>query len=184
MVFSALSLLMTLSGCGYHLRGVTQLDSAYERVYVQGMAQSDPVYQQLQQLFLNTHSQLVSDPRSATATLVIDDNHVEQRVAVVTPQASVQQYELYQRITYHVVLPDGRETPSRSISQARNYNYDPTSVLASSSNEAQIRQELAHTLARLLFYRLNVPLKAPSTTSTTSTSGAAPVTAPPVPASP
>lgn len=181
MALISLALLLTVSGCGYHLRGVTQLDAAYERVYVQGLASSDPVYQQLQELFLNTHSQLVSDPTSATATLVIDDNHVEQRVAVVTPQASVQQYELYQRITYHVVLPDGRETAPRSISQARNYNYDPTSVLASSSNEAQIRQELAHTLARLLFYRLNAPLNAPPTPAA---SAMAPATAPQVSASP
>lgn len=153
-----LPLLMALSGCGYHLRGVTQLDPVYARVYVQGMATSDPVYQQLQQLFLNTHSQLVDNPIGATATLVIDENQVDQRVAVVTPQATVQQYELYQQITYHVVFADGKETPERHISQARNYNYDSTGVLASTSNETQIRQELAQTLARLLFYRLNAPL--------------------------
>jgi hypothetical protein len=31
-------------------------------------------------------------------------------------------------------------------------------VLESSGNEAQIRQELAQTLARLLFYRLSAPV--------------------------
>jgi LPS-assembly lipoprotein len=158
MMLVGLPFLMAVSGCGYHLRGVTQLDPVYARVYVQGMASSDPVYQQLQQLFLNTHSQLVDNPIGATATLVIDDNQVFQRAAVVTPQATVQQYELYQRIRYHMVFADGKKTPERSIGQARNYNYDPTGVLASSSNETQISQELAQTLARLLFYRLNAPV--------------------------
>lgn len=158
MLLIGLSFLAALSGCGYHLRGVTELDPAYARVYVQGMATSDPVYRQLQQLFLNTHSRLVDNPIGATATLVIDDNTVEQRVAVVTPQATVQQYELYQRIAYHVVFADGTKTAERHISQARNYNYDPTGVLASTSNETQIRLELAQTLARLLFYRLNAPV--------------------------
>ncbi|ANJ66564.1 hypothetical protein A9404_03480 [Halothiobacillus diazotrophicus] len=157
-----LSILVTFlgasAGCGYHLRGVTELDPAYAKVYVQGMSTDDPVYRELRQLFLNTHSALVENPIGATATLVIDGNDVEQRVAVVTPQATVQQYELYQRIDYHIVYADGSETPERHISQARNYNYDPTGVLASTSNEAQIRQELANTLARLLFYRLNAPV--------------------------
>jgi len=149
---------ISLGGCGYHLRGVTMLDPVYQSVYVQGMSTSDPIYQQLQHLFLNTHSSLVTDPSQATATLVIDKNTVEQRVAVVTPQASVQQYELYQRITYHVELADGRRFPEQTLGQARNYNYDPTGVIASTSNEAQIRQELAETLARLLFYRLSAPV--------------------------
>ncbi|MBD3814821.1 MAG: hypothetical protein IE917_21990 [Betaproteobacteria bacterium] len=159
--FGALAVLATLAlgGCGYHLRGVTSLDPVYQAVYVQGMSTNDPVYQQLQRLFLNTNSTLVTDPSKASATLVIDKNTVEQRVAVVTPQATVQQYELYQRITYHIELADGRRSPEQTIGQARNYNYDPTGVIASTSNEAQIRQELAETLARLLFYRLSAPVK-------------------------
>lgn len=150
-----LSLALMLSGCGYHLRGMTELDPAYAKVYVQGMATNDPVYQQLQRMFLNTHSQLVDNPIGATATLAIDENRIEQRAAVVTPQATVQQYELYQRISYHLIYADGTRTGEQHISQARNYNYDPTGVLASSSNDTQIRQELAQTLGRLLFYRLN-----------------------------
>lgn len=160
--------LLSLGGCGYHLRGVTSLDPVYQAVYVQGMSTSDPVYQQLQRLFQNTHSTLVTDPSKATATLVIDTNKVEQRVAVVTPQASVQQYELYQRITYHIKLADGRRLPEQTLGQARNYNYDPTGVIASSSNEAQIRQELAETLARLLFYRLTAPVQLESAAHCTS----------------
>ncbi|MHB8919593.1 MAG: LPS-assembly lipoprotein LptE [Halothiobacillus sp.] len=166
-LLAAFTLLSTLgvAGCGYHLRGVTVLDPAYQKVYVQGMNTSDPVYQQLQYLFQNTHSQLVTDPREATATLVIDKNEVQQRAAVVTPQASVQQYELYQRITYHIELPDGRTTSQQSLGRALNYNYDPVGVLASTGNEAQIRQELADSLARLLFYRFNAPLPAPTGTA-------------------
>ena len=172
-VFMALG----LSGCGYHLRGVTSLDPAYQAIYVQGMSTSDPVYQALQHLFQNTNSTLVTDPSKATATLVIDRNTVEQRVAVVTPQAVVQQYELYQRIDYHIELADGRRFREQSLGQARNYNYDPTGVIASASNEAQIRQELAETLAQLLFYRLSAPLQkeqgVPSMNGAGQNSGAA-----------
>lgn len=155
-----LALALSLSACGYHLRGVTELNPVYAKVYVQGMSSSDPVYQQLQYLFQNTHSQLVPDPNQATATLVIDKNAVTQRVAVVTPQASVQQYELYQQIKYHIALPDGRTTPPQTVSRALNYNYDPVGVLASTGNQQQISQELAQSLAQLLFYRLSAPIPA------------------------
>lgn len=155
-----MALVVGTSGCGYHLRGVTSLDSAYQRVYVDGLSPSDPVYRALARQFANTHSELVTNPSEATATLVIDQDKVEQRIAVVNTQAVVQQYELLQRVTWHVRLPDGRVTARRTVRQARNYNYDPTGVLASSGNEAQIRAELAETMGRLIFYGLRAPLDA------------------------
>jgi LPS-assembly lipoprotein len=159
-VLALFALALSLSACGYHLRGVTALNPVYAKVFVQGMSESDPVYQQLQYLFQNTHSQLVRDPHQATATLVIDKNEVTQRVAVVTPQASVQQYELYQRIKYHIELPDGRTTQPQTLGRALNYNYDPVGVLASTGNQQQISQELAQSIAQLLFYRLSAPISA------------------------
>ncbi|WP_407276719.1 LPS assembly lipoprotein LptE [Halothiobacillus sp. DCM-1] len=145
---------LTLAGCGYHLRGVTALNPAYAKVFVQGMGSNDPVYQALANLFVNSNGALVTNPAEATATLVIDQNSVTQRVAVVTPQAVVQQYELYQQLRYHLSFPDGRRTAEQTLGLARNYNYDPVGVLASSGNEAQIRQELAESIAQRLFYRL------------------------------
>lgn len=149
-----------LAGCGYHLRGMTSLDPLYQRVYVEGLAASDPVYQELARQFANTNGKLVDSPANATATLVIDSNRVDQRISVVSPQATVQQYELDQQLTWHVRLPDGRTTPKRTIRQARNYNYDPTGVLASSGNQAQVRAELAETIGRLVFYGLRAPVQA------------------------
>ncbi len=160
IALALLMLALSLSACGYHLRGVTALNPVYAKVFVQGMSESDPVYQQLQYLFQNTQSQLVRDPKRATATLVIDKNQVIQRVAVVTPQASVQQYELYQQIKYHIELPDGRSTEPQTLGRALNYNYDPVGVLASTGNQQQIAQELAQSLAQLLFYRLSAPISA------------------------
>lgn len=165
-------IMMLVSGCGYHLRGMTSLDPVYQRVYIQGLSQGDPVYRTLAQLFENTHSQLVNDPGRATAVLVIDRNHVDRRVSVVDTQANVRQYELDQQLTYHVRLPDGRTTAPRTIRQARNYNYDPTGVLASSSNESQIRQELAETVGRLLFYGMRAPVRAKQPAKDGTRSGA------------
>lgn len=165
---SVLLLMLTaLSACGYHLRGVTSLDPVYQRVYVTGLAPSDPVYQALARQFANTDGKLVDSPTQATATLVIDSNRVDQRISVVSPQATIQQYELDQQLSWHVRLPDGRTTPERTIRQARNYNYDPTTVLASSGNEAQVRAELAETIGRLVFYGLRAPVNATKTTKAT-----------------
>ncbi len=170
------ALALSLSACGYHLRGVTELNPVYAKVYVQGMSGSDPVYQQLQYLFQNTPSVLVDTPQGATATLVIDKNAVTQRVAVVTPQASVQQYELYQQVKYHIELPDGRTTQPQTVSRALNYNYDPVGVLASTGNQQQISQELAQSIAQLLFYRLSAPISAtkPTESAQTAPDGAQP----------
>ncbi|MFW6021465.1 MAG: LPS assembly lipoprotein LptE [Guyparkeria sp.] len=150
--------LLVTSGCGYHLRGVTEVDPTFERVHVSGVSKSSPVYRALLAELDKSEAVLVDDRREATARLVVESDSVEERASVVDPSADVRQYELLHELRYHIELPDGSRTPSREISQARNYNYDPTGVLASSSNEGQIRRELGELVGQLLFYRLLAPV--------------------------
>ncbi|MFO7809199.1 LPS assembly lipoprotein LptE [Guyparkeria sp.] len=156
MVVAALMLIT--SGCGYQLRGVTEVDPTFERVYVSGLSKSSPVYRTLAAEVDKSEAVLVDDRRDATARLVVEGDSVEERASVVDPSADVRQYELLHELRYHIALPDGSRTPSRKISQARNYNYDPTGVLASSSNEGQIRRELGELVGQLLFYRMLAPI--------------------------
>jgi len=149
---------LSLAGCGYHLRGAAELAPSYERVHVAGLSDRSDVYRTLASEFDNANATLVDDPREATARLVVERDRVERRASVVDPGANVRQYELLHELRYHVELPDGSRTPTRRISQARNYNYDPTGVLVSSSNESQIRRELGELVGQLLFYRMMAPV--------------------------
>lgn len=149
---------LVTAGCGYQLRGVAEVDPAFERVHVSGLSKSSPVYRTLAAEIGRSEAVLVDDRREATARLVVEHDSVEQRTSVVDPNANVRQYELLHQLRYHIELPDGSRTPTRRISQARNYNYDPTGVLASSSNEGQIRGELGELVGQLLFYRLLAPI--------------------------
>lgn len=149
---------VSMAGCGYHLRGVTELDPSFQKVRVTGLSRSSDVYRALAAEFANANAELVDDRREATARLVVENDRIEQRASVVDPTADVRQYELRHELRYHISLPDGSRTPSVRISQARNYNYDPTGVLASSSNEAQIRRELGELIGQLLFYRMYAPI--------------------------
>ncbi|WP_372592481.1 LPS assembly lipoprotein LptE [Guyparkeria sp.] len=158
VALASLVVVVQLAGCGYHLRGMTQVDPAFERVHVSGLSKSGTVYRTLVAEFANADAELVDAPRDATARLVVESDTVEERASVVDPSADVRQYELLHQLRYRIELPDGSRTPSYEISQARNYNYDPTGVLASSSNEAQIRRELGELVGQLLFYRLLAPV--------------------------
>lgn len=149
---------LVTSGCGYQLRGVTEVDPTFERVHVSGLSKSSPVYRTLAAEIDKSKAVLVDDRRDATARLVVENDSVEERASVVDPSANVRQYELLHELRYHIELPDGARTPSRKISQARNYNYDPRGVIASSSNEGQIRRELGELVGQLLFYRLLAPI--------------------------
>ena len=158
MVLAVAAMMLVTSGCGYQLRGVTEVDPNFERVHVSGLSKASPVYRTLADEIDKSQAVLVDDRREATARLVVERDAVEERASVVDPGADVRQYELLHELRYHIELPDGSRTPSREISQARNYNYDPTGVLASSSNEGQIRRELGELVGQLLFYRLLAPI--------------------------
>jgi LPS-assembly lipoprotein len=159
LALAAAGALPLLAGCGYQLRGTTELDPTFERVHVSGLPARSDVYRALASEFDNARAELVEDRREATARLVVESDRVEERASVVNPSADVRQYELVHELRYHIELPDGSRTPSREIRQARNYNYDPTGVLASSSNESQVRRELGELVGQLLFYRLLAPIE-------------------------
>lgn len=158
LAMAVAAMTLVTSGCGYQLRGVTEVDPTFDRVYVSGLSKSSPVYRTLAAEVDKSKAVLVDDRRDATAQLVVESDAVEERASVVDPVANVRQYELLHELRYHIELPDGSRTPSREISQARNYNYDPRGVLASSSNEGQIRRELGELVGQLLFYRMLAPI--------------------------
>ena len=154
----ALGVTGSLAGCGYHLRGMTEVAPSFERLHVSGLSRTGEVYRTLERQFANIEARLVDDVSTATARLVVEEESVERRASVVGPSADVRQYELRYELTYHIELPDGSRTPSQRVSQARNYNYDSSGVLASSSNEGQIRRELGELVGEFLFYRLLAPV--------------------------
>jgi len=152
LLFGLLSTL--LIGCGYQLRDTATLSEHYRAIYVQNMKDSDPVYVALARYLRHSNARLVKEPTEATAFLVIERNEIRERVAVVDPRATAREFELTQVIDFYVEFKDGRKLAPRSLTASRAYDYDSKNVLSFVGNEQQARNELADTMARLIYYRL------------------------------
>lgn len=154
-IVSILLLALTLSACGFHLRGQVNLPPEMARTHIQGLGQYSDLGRDLRRLLEGSGTEVVESAEQATAILDVVDNQAFRRVLSVQGGGKVQEYELIQRLVFSVRTTDGRVLlePQR-LELAREYLYDRNDPLASGSQEAEIRTEMRRDIAQLVMLRL------------------------------
>lgn len=150
-----LLLTLTLSACGFHLRGQVNLPPEMARTHIEGLDEYSDMGRDLRRLLEGSGVQVVDTAEQATAILDIVDNQASRRVLSVQGGGKVQEYELIQRLVFSVRTTDGRLLlePQR-LELTREYLFDRNDPLASSSQEGEIRTEMRRDIAQLVMLRL------------------------------
>ncbi len=153
-VFTAL-LLLTIAGCGFHLRGGANLPDSMKQMYVQGINLQQGIGLTLRRGLKQNGVTLVNDFDKDSAVLTIIENTFERRVLSVGSGAKVSEFELYGLIKFKVTDGDGEVLVAlQDIEAQRDYQFDQTQVLSSDSEERLLRealeQQLVQSLLRLL----------------------------------
>jgi len=148
-------LLLTLSACGFHLRGDVNLDARLGKIYIQGADRYDPLVRELTQSLAATGAVVVEESKDATAVLQILKNSGSRRVLSVSSAGKVREYELYQTLEFKVGDTAGVElmAPQR-LELTRAYLFDKEDVLGKSNEEEMLRRDLRRDLVRLVMLRL------------------------------
>lgn len=149
---------MLLSGCGYRLAGERALPREIGRVSLQGVTQNDPMFRTFQAQLARSTAQWTGQHRQADVLIVVEDYQLDRRTMVVGPGGAVAEYEIRAEMAFYFRYPQSRGSDARSetqyLSHARSVDYNRDAVLASSSNESEVRREVAERMGRNLFYRL------------------------------
>ncbi len=148
-------LLLTVSACGFQLRGDVNLDARLGKIYIQGADRYDPLVRDLTQSLIATGALVVEQHKDATAVLHILKNKASRRVLSVSSAGKVREYELYQTLEFKVGDTAGRElvAPQR-LELTRAYLFDKEDVLGKSNEEEMLRRDLRRDLVRLVLLRL------------------------------
>lgn len=148
-------LLLSLSGCGFHLRGAVDLPPDKRVIALQGIGLDHPFAHDLQ-LFLDlVKGRLVTDPAKAGSVIVIQNIREGRRVVSLNENGKAIEFELTYRVQYEIRGPDGKVlSPSRTIRIHRIYLNTQLQVIGKSQEESVIRQEMRHEAARTLLRRL------------------------------
>lgn len=148
------ALVLTLSGCGFQLRGKADLPPEMERTQMVVEDGNSTLARRVRTLLEQNGVRLVGGDE-ATAILEIPFNEVVTSVLTIADNARVREYRVSHTVQFRLVDAEGNELlTTQTLSQTREISFDEQKILASSREQEYLKQDLAEDLARLLVSRL------------------------------
>jgi LPS-assembly lipoprotein len=153
-----LVLVVATSACGFKLRGQLQIPPGLNPLYIQadqGSALRRTIVDQLQ----GSKVRLAARPQDARVILRIQKVARSSRVIAVDRNGKALASELYYRVTFDAVTPDGKQLASRqTIDITRTYENPDVEVLGKQSEESLIYEEMIRDAADRILDRMRAAL--------------------------
>jgi LPS-assembly lipoprotein len=147
-------LILTTSGCGFHLRGIIDLPEIYQRIYIDNRTQSNISIRLRETLAANKIS-LVNSPADASSIIRIHSREVERK-ALAIRGLEVKEYELVLNLSFTVHEPDGKQRGKlHRISNTRRYSFNNEQVLGAGNEETILLEEMSRDVVNQILRRLS-----------------------------
>ncbi|MBS4097288.1 MAG: hypothetical protein KGZ83_10695 [Sulfuricella sp.] len=152
-------LALTLSACGFQLRGKAELP--FETLYIEG---GNPALNaELQRaVSIGSRTRIVATPSEAQAVLQIFNESREKRILSLSGVGRVNEFLLVQRVAFRLRDRNSRiMLPDQLIELRRDMSYDDTLVLAKESEEAMLYRDMQGDVVNQILRRLSGAKPAP-----------------------
>ena len=155
MTRSAVPLLLTLflaAGCGFHLRGTTELP--FESIYLPN-ATTGVALDLKRNLQVGTRARVVDDPRDAQAIMQFTVETREKEILSLTSGGRVREFQLRYRVGFRVHDGKGGDfVPQSTVQLSRDVTYSDTAVLAKESEELLLYRDMQTDMVQQIMRRL------------------------------
>lgn len=147
-----LLLIVTIAGCGFHLRGQYQLPQELARIDVNTERLAPSWQTQVKRKLIKNN---IAISKAAPIQLYISDISEGRKVASYNDRAKAAEYELYISMSYQLLNTKSNVAlPKKKLTSKRAYRFDENTVTAKQEEERIIKQELAEELFAQLFRQL------------------------------
>ena len=161
VLLTAISLL--LSGCGFHLRGSKDFSAQIKSLLIEGTPQHSELGRELRQAFSAAKVSVVEDKFAAELVLVIRQDKKSKRVISLDSSGQPNQYELSYQVQFLLVNKEGTERlPLQTVRLQREYIFDPNLILAKSSEEQRLQQDMLRQAVDQILRRVAFGLQKPA----------------------
>jgi LPS-assembly lipoprotein len=145
-------LLVTLAGCGFHLRGTA--DVPFQTLYLpnsdSGIALDLRRYVQA-----GTRARVVDDPKQAEAILAFTEENREKNILSLTSAGRVSEFQLKYRVGFRVHDGKGGDyVPQTSIALTRDITFADTDVLAKEAEEQLLFRDMQSDMVQQIMRRI------------------------------
>jgi LPS-assembly lipoprotein len=148
-------LVLSLTGCGFHLQGRAPLPESMKTAYVQATDQQSDFVQDLRKALLISGAQPASDKGTASSVVYILKDEVVRRTLSVSALNKPNEYEVTYNVRFSVSAGDKELVAPQDISATRSYSFDEARLLAKQHEEEILRQAMAHDLAYRVIRQLS-----------------------------
>jgi LPS-assembly lipoprotein len=151
-------LLVTLAGCGFHLKGQVNIADSIKVMYIQGVKLNKGIGKKLKLGLRQNGVQVVESFQQGAAVLTVHKYKIDRRVlSVGGADAKVSEYELYGILKYRVSDGEGKMiSQEQQLEAYRDYRFDKTQVLAKQEEEDMLRDEIDQQLVDTIIRRLSL----------------------------
>ena len=152
--FALLLLLgISVTACGFHLRGNIPLPAGIQSMYVQ--APEGPFKDQLLDRLENAGGQLAAAPSGADVILDVTKALSDRTIGTLDARGKVNSYNVRFQVSYNLLDKNGRSIrPTANLIETRRYDFDEQLVVESESEEAELRKDLEESIALRIVRKL------------------------------
>jgi len=151
------SSLLTAAGCGFHLRGSTQIP--FKNLHVQ-VAETSGFGIELKRALRANDVPLRETAKGADANLAILSEIREKKIQSLGGQGRVREYQLIYRVGYSLTSEKGIITPPTQILITRDISFNDAAALAKEAEEALLYRDMQSDAVQQLLRRLQAAGKA------------------------
>jgi LPS-assembly lipoprotein len=156
---SVLALTASMSGCGFHLRGMGSDQSAIDEIHVSATNAHGEMEQQLERSLTEAGVRLVDAGKAPWSLRLLTERHTRRAVAT-TSDVKVAEYELRFEVGFQLTDSAGKAViPGATVFAERIYRFDSASLVGNSAEETLLDQEMRRDVASQIIRRINASVR-------------------------
>ena len=147
-----ITLITSLIGCGFHLRGVA--DVSFKSIFIQG--NTLVISKNLNKSLDTNGVKVLSSAEGADLLLEMVGEESEKRILSLAGAGTVNEFELYYRVHYRTKLA-GAELWSQvqTVEARRDFTYSDANLLAKQGEEKRLNENMQQDVISNLMRRLS-----------------------------
>ena len=145
-------LLLSLSSCGFRLRG--SADLAFQTIFVQGSTLT--ISNNLSKSLATNGVQVVKSAENADLLLEMIGEESEKRILSLAGSGTVNEFELYYRVHYRTKRAgDALWGPTQTVEARRDFTYSDANLLAKQGEEKRLNENMQADVLSGIMRRLS-----------------------------
>jgi LPS-assembly lipoprotein len=155
-----LLLLLTLVGCGFHLKGYQQAASpVLNGLYVEGGGERGTLAGILAYKLRTSGVELAADAQSAKAQVEITRERLQSRVLAVDANGKALDSELQLMVSFRLTPASGDDPTNQSLELVRQLSYSGNDELGQRNEAALLANDMRNDMANQIIRRLQALLQ-------------------------